>query len=102
MASAISTSDECSLDNELQVLLTLLFLLAAVGQLNSTFYYATSVYMCRRQAINGMICNYANMCSVNTLLSAHIGMFMPSEHEWSCQMCFKECLYGWRLFLIWS
>ncbi len=39
-----------NMDNELQVSLTLLSLLAAVVQLNSAFFHVTTAYMYRRQA----------------------------------------------------
>ncbi len=45
------------MDNALQVLLTLLSLLAAVVQLNSAFYNVTSAYMHKRQAIIQVNCN---------------------------------------------
>ncbi len=38
------------MDNKLQVLLTLLSVLAAVVQLNSAFYHAVTAYMLRMQA----------------------------------------------------
>lgn len=41
LASASTISDECSMDNEQPVLLTLLSLLPAVMQYNSAFYNAT-------------------------------------------------------------
>jgi len=39
------------MDNELQALLTLMSLLAAVEQVNSAFYNAKTAYMHRRQVI---------------------------------------------------
>ncbi len=47
---ATTTPHYINMDNELQAL-TLLSLLAAVVQINSTFYQATTAYMCRRNDI---------------------------------------------------
>lgn len=62
MTSAWTTSVECSMDNELHVLLTLLSLLAAVVQLHYACYNTTTAYTHRRQAIIGAICNYSTNC----------------------------------------
>ena len=49
------------MDNELQALLTLLSMLAAVVQLNSAFYNAATAYTHRRQAIIQGICDYSRV-----------------------------------------
>lgn len=55
--SASTINAECDMNNELQVFLTSLSLLATVVQVNSAFWNATTVYIHRRQDIIQAICN---------------------------------------------
>lgn len=67
------TSNECSIDNKLQALLSLLLSLAVVVQLNAAFYNVTTAYMYRMQAIIQMISDYSNNCRENNMYPVYIG-----------------------------
>lgn len=90
-----SASGECSADNELRALLTLLSLLTVVVCIDSAFHNATTAWIQKASYNSSMSCNKASR--VHNLLPVYTGARVPCAHERDRWYAFSSLIFGLAL-----